>query len=47
MSLLEEAARKGTCLMLQPGQVVAFESVWTFFRGRAKVRSITAAGQVS
>ncbi len=44
---LNEAVQKGTCPMLQPGQVLEFESVGTFFRGRTKVRGVTGAGQVS
>ena len=44
---LEEAMRMGTCPLLQPGQVLEFGSVGTFFRGRTEVCGVTGAGQVS
>jgi len=34
---LDEAVRMGTCPMLQPGQVIEFESVGTFFRGGTEI----------
>ena len=44
---LAEAMRMGTCPLLQPGQVLEFGSVGTFFRGRTEVCGVTGAGQVS